>query len=75
MTSTISQFSHHQFKIQSLFISSDSKRVMSGDVGGFFRLWQVDTGDTIIVISKPSIHMLQMVENIVFQLSGKNNNR
>ena len=75
MTSHVSQFIHHQFKIQFISISADSKRVMSGDVGGIFRFWQVDSGAVLIVISKPSIHMVQMVGNMVFQLAGKNNNR
>ena len=74
MTSTVSQFTHHQFKIQSIFISADSKRVMSGDAGGIFRFWQVDSGVVLIVISKPSFQMVQMVHNMLFQIAGKNNN-
>lgn len=106
MTTTISQFLHHQFKIQNIFITSDSKRVLSIDVSGisryrdshvnysidsillnakfiilffinsYFRLWQADSGVVLLSFCKqtPCIQ-LQMIDNMLFQIAGKNNNR
>lgn len=46
------------------------------DVSGIFRYWQVDSGAVLIVFQKiPSpCSQYQMVDNMLFQIAGKNNN-
>lgn len=76
MSSTVASFTGHQHRICHVSIFTDSKRLLTADVQGSHRVWQADTGAQLLLVQRDAaVSQTQLFGNIVFQLSGKNNNR
>lgn len=67
-------FSQHQASINSVFVTNDSKRILSVDCNGSHRLWHVESGIQMVSITK-SYNKVMMFGNMVFSIGGKNDNR
>ena len=67
-------FTEHQSSIAAVFVTTDSKRILSVDNQGVHRLWQVDTGNQITIVNK-SFKNVMLFGNMVFSVGGKNDNR
>uniref|UniRef100_T1K9I8 Anaphase-promoting complex subunit 4-like WD40 domain-containing protein n=1 Tax=Tetranychus urticae TaxID=32264 RepID=T1K9I8_TETUR len=63
----------HSAAIDSVFVSTDSRRILSIDSQGFHRLWQADSGNTLVNVAKLT-NKVTMFGNTVFAVGGKNDN-
>lgn len=66
-------FKEHTAAIVSVAVTSDSRRILSVDCSGVHRLWQADSGNQLVVTTKP-IKSVKMHANMVFSVAGKNDN-
>ena len=70
----VSTFTEHQNNIVTVKVTADSRRILSVDNMGVHMLWQADNGTRLVVTTKP-INNVTLHANIVFAVSGKNDNR
>ncbi|XP_065301006.1 protein qui-1-like isoform X1 [Dermacentor albipictus] len=69
----VSTFKEHQSKIVSVFVTSDSRRVLSVDAQGMHRLWTADSATQLIACAKTA-KQVTLHANVVFTVGGKSDN-
>ncbi|KAH8033892.1 hypothetical protein HPB51_017342 [Rhipicephalus microplus] len=69
----VSTFKEHQSKIVSVFVTSDSRRVLSVDAQGMHRLWTADSATQLVACVKTA-NQVTLHANVVFTVGGKSDN-
>lgn len=69
----VSTFKEHQTRIISVFVTSDSRRILSVDSQGMHRLWTADGASQLLMCTK-SANQVTLHANVVFTVGGKADN-